>query len=721
MPFGWGRCNLSSERKIFVSAQKLAQKWGWGLVSVLMLGAIWARWQYIQAEVFHVDEFISMLAIKMTLDTGQPILPSGLFYDHGLIFSYVGAGVAWLAQGDLLAVRWWSLAVSVATVAVSYWLCQRLFGAGVWGILAVVGFAFHPDAVEWGGRVRMYSQANLLLVASLGLFWLATFGGGQRWARWAFVGVVWLALSTHFVLVLTLPPLVLAAMLVWYFYPHPNSLPKGERMREGDLSLKTQGQTIFKKLTLLTNRRLWLELGLMGLVIASAVWVNRGSFIARYAAESSQPALTAETTLTPEAQVIDIAFDPARWGAMWRYLTQADMLPFAILAGLGGIWAGIAVARRRASRADLVALWLVLMLAGIIAGVTLGLSDEWRKTRYNFLILFPILLPLAVYGLQQLAHWLTERVSSPVLIRLMLLVLFLGLGVVWPLLGFGNELLSVVRGQTDSPNQYPLALRYVDDHRQPDDTLATIRPAAGWLFSRQLDYYVNQATPVIIPTENAWVDRYAGVPYLPDVPALNPVIDAPGRLWLVADDVRLFEYFSPAFTQQILYRLTPAAEIGNMYALVERDSGPLVSVEPTARFAGQWADGTQLGGYAVLPAWGAGQTSQLTTFWQASEEILGHKIFVHLRDETGATVAQADFEPLFQIEPRLRPALIEQVNEMPDSWLRLVVNLSLPAELEAAQYHLFIGLYDPQTGERLAVVDDRSGENAFIIEGAELE
>lgn len=79
------------------------------LTAICLLGG-WLRWQYIQTNAFHVDEFISMLAIRMVLEKGQPVLPSGLFYDNGLLFTYLGALVAQLDQNNLLVVRWLSLA-----------------------------------------------------------------------------------------------------------------------------------------------------------------------------------------------------------------------------------------------------------------------------------------------------------------------------------------------------------------------------------------------------------------------------------------------------------------------------------------------------------------------------------------------------------------------------------------------------------------------------------
>ena len=121
----------------------------------VMVAGVWLRLQYIQAQFFHVDEFISMLAIKMILEQGQPIFPSGLYYDHGLLYSYLGAVFSALFGGDLFAPRWWSLIIGVAAIPLSYFLCVRLFELPRVALFAAVGMAFLPEAVAWGGRVRM--------------------------------------------------------------------------------------------------------------------------------------------------------------------------------------------------------------------------------------------------------------------------------------------------------------------------------------------------------------------------------------------------------------------------------------------------------------------------------------------------------------------------------------------------------------------------------------
>ena len=49
-------------------------------------------------------------------------------------------------------------------------------------------------------------------------------------------------------------------------------------------------------------------------------------------------------------------------------------------------------------------------------------------------------------------------------------------------------------------------------------------------------------------------------------------------------------------------------------------------------------------------------------------------------------------------------------------WLRDTADLTVPRELPSGTYQLMVGLYDPDTFERVPLVDDQSGENAVILE-----
>ena len=91
-----------------------------------------------------------------------------------------------------------------------------------------------------------------------------------------------------------------------------------------------------------------------------------------------------------------------------------------------------------------------------------------------------------------------------------------------------------------------------------------------------------------------------------------------------------------------------------------------------------------------------GEVLRLRLRWKAAPDAdLNHNVFLHLVSEQGQIHAQQDV-PL-QAAGR--------------------VGLLLPRALAPGNYHLRIGAYDPETGERLLLL---TGENSISIEGVEV-
>lgn len=89
-----------------------------------------------------------------------------------------------------------------------------------------------------------------------------------------------------------------------------------------------------------------------------------------------------------------------------------------------------------------------------------------------------------------------------------------------------------------------------------------------------------------------------------------------------------------------------------------------------------------------------GQQLQLTLLWQALAEFeQSYRVFVHLVDENGVIVAQADGEPVSWSRPTTGWA--------PGEYVRDSHTLTLPAGSSLADLAIRVGLYHPQTGDRL--------------------
>ena len=274
------------------------------LIVIAALGA-WTRWLYIQTDVFQIDEFISMLAIRMIIEKGQPVLPSGLYYDHGLVFSYVGAIVASLADGDLLAARWWSLIAGVLAIVAIWFTVWRLYGSPWWGLFPALYLALEPEAIEWGGRVRMYSQADLIVI------------------------LIWVGLNTHLVLLLALPPLAFGLLITWVV-SHRLSFLNQTVEQVADLPSPPPSKPHRQKPI---TKSVIIDLALATIVVIVAFWGGQQSFVASYTVDSSVPDSKAEAiNANPVGDVIVFELSDTRWDEMKQYLNGEVLRHFSVLA-----------------------------------------------------------------------------------------------------------------------------------------------------------------------------------------------------------------------------------------------------------------------------------------------------------------------------------------------------------------------------------------------------
>ena len=164
------------------------------------------------------------------------------------------------------------------------------------------------------------------------------------------------------------------------------------------------------------------------------------------------------------------------------------------------------------------------------------------------------------------------------------------------------------------------------------------------------------------------------------------------------------------FDEQTMARLPATEAAGQAVAQVilarVKVLGPSEAVPGTAttlkaNFAGQ----VSLLGYQVgQPT--PGQNLPVTLYWQAQGVIpVDYTVFMHMLDSSGQIVAQADAPP--------------KAGWLPTTWWdpgKTVADehtLILPAALPAGDYHLQVGLYVPETGERLPL--DASGQDAVDL------
>ena len=122
----------------------------------------------------------------------------------------------------------------------------------------------------------------------------------------------------------------------------------------------------------------------------------------------------------------------------------------------------------------------------------------------------------------------------------------------------------------------------------------------------------------------------------------------------------------------------------------------------------QVGDEIALIGYSWRPA-ERGGTADLTLYWKAVRPPqVNYQVFVHLRDEVGAVVAQSD---------KLNPGDFPARRWSLDRYVRDAHRLELPAWLPPGDYHLAVGLWKMAENERLVVLDAAGrplGDSVFL-------
>lgn len=663
--------------------------WLIGLCVLLLVG-FWLRLSFYLGEIYHIDEFISMLASTMVAQHGLPILPSGLFYDHGLLFSFVsGAFVALLGFSEEVA-RWPTLLISVFTIAAYYAVARQIFDSRTPGVLAVVLVTFDSLSIEWGARARMYAIAHLFVLLSIVWLLKSTLQQPSQRNRYLFLLFLVGALFSHTISFLIVPIL---AILLFIF-------------------------TLVYSRDWLRSRRLWQEVLLTLLVLITALAIvamgQTGSTV-------SVRDATANAAAPLGLEFLRGFFSPGLEWSRFDDLVGFFLVPayrwllFAIVAAL--LITLYRVLRRMTTFADVAFLFLALFGVMVILEIGGLLTHSWQKTRYLFILASPAFLLLSAESLNRLTKLAVRLLAgtdqnphwgkwAQIAVRVTVISIVLG---VW-----GPASWNTATGQ--GTGNYNTAFAFVRENWQPGDRVMTVHPSAAYLYLGRSDYYASQTTARILlddETEEP-VDRYVGSDLLDSVEELNQVLSEDGRLWFVVDTNRLFSRYELFFVQQAFAQMDVVYRSGDVLVFLSRPYPQPVPAEPMVNIHASFSDLIKLEGYSLdLSSVAPDGTVQLGLYWRPGTAKLSqlYKVFVQLRDEQDQIVAQADH---FIFENFLTGSVIEQARQQGEC-LRDTADLKLPQQLPSATYRLLVGLYDPDTFERVPVVDDQSGENAVIL------
>lgn len=262
-------------------------------------------------------------------------------------------------------------------------------------------------------------------------------------------------------------------------------------------------------------------------------------------------------------------------------------------------------------------------------------------------------------------------------------------------------------------DDYDSAFAYVQEHWQEGDTILTGTPSAAAFYLGRNDFYSVQRRGGydyrILTVNHRLVDRWLASPAIRTEAALHQTL-ANHDVWLVLERWGLQrEYYDLPFQQQLLAQTDYVTEAQGILILRSKPSPRPIALEPAHPVQAVLGDMVQLTGYTVEPEQvGPGQVLRLTLYWQALTPIPDdYTVFIHLRQPDGGNVAQADHRPLGSLYPTSLWPTGETIRESSD--------LFLPSDLPPGDYDLWAGLYLLQTGERLPVQNDTSGENAVWL------
>ncbi len=632
------------------------------LLVAILLAAFFLRLAFARGASLYIDEYTTLLAAKYTAQFGVPITPSGVYYTPGLPFTYLEAAVLALAPFDSVLARLPSVLLGTGTVLALFLVGRRLFGAPA-AFLAATWLALDPEAIIWDGRARMYALLHLLIVLSVYCFVVGVVEERRDRARHLFVLLFLAALLTQMEAALLLP----ALGLVWLLWQKPRDW---------------------------LRPAVWLDLGLLAVGLVVRFLLHQLMILPGSGAPGQpRPFVALGGDVLAGLQALSpFFFAPSR-----RLATA--------LFGLG--LSGLAVqlfrhgwAYLRRERAHVASLSIFLLVVWTEMALVVG--ESWRRPRYLLLVLPWFFLVAASHADGMLrAAWgwcqrqwpglrsgrLAEVGAQALMIPAVIAVA--AWGTPWAVLATRYE-----------DYGYDLAFKSVRQQWLPGDAVATIVPSASLLYLDRCDYLAieNGFEGYTQERNGREVEGWGLVPLLQSPAELEVALAAHPRLWFVVDTMRFERNFSPGFRALVWQRMIPQSYQRGV--LVFRSDPELMS--PNVSHASQ----VDFGGLVTLVRTDLettrlqpGDSLRLAFHWQALVPLVQeYSIFVHVDNAERQTVALADGAPTGGLFP--------MVDWEPGDLIVDQRVVDLPSDLSPGTYRLNVGVYQPETGERLPVISE---------------
>lgn len=551
----------------------------WLLLLVLLAGAVVLRWLYIQRVSLFFDEYVSLYAARTVLQRGLPLFPSGNFYTHGLLFTYLEAPVLWTFGLNETILRLPSLLLSIGTGVVVFAVGRRLF-SNTAGLVAAAAVAMDPEAIIWGGRARMYTLLQLLVLLAAWVFYQAAIADDHPRRRWLALGLLVAAMFSQAEAALLLPTFGLALLAA-----------RGVRWC---LRLSVVGPFL---------------LGLAGFAaVISGGNLGEASHLEQIG--EVRPYLTLfSSSLLGGLR----GFAPA-FVDVWR-------LPFALLAVAGLVQ----LLRRPGRRSPL--LYLYLVLAVVLGELLFLAGPTWQVPRYAFMLL-PLLWLIAgaVLGRWLRPAWMGAAIA-------------LGLAVFVGITGYSTAFTQEWGYDRAFRHIQPL-WQPGDVVLTTNPPASALYLGRCDYYVMQ----IGLGEDLMDGPSGSRVDRWTGAPLLNTVDQLRELLATTPRVWLVVDGWRFQSWFESEFIRTVLDQMTPTFDERGMAVFLgqgytERPA-PAVNQPLAASFGDELAlERVELSAASLQP----GDQLEVSLAWRVLEAPRpAYTVFLHLIGRDGVRVAQRD-------------------------------------------------------------------------------
>ncbi|GAC1614488.1 MAG: hypothetical protein NVS4B9_02820 [Ktedonobacteraceae bacterium] len=184
----------------------------WVVILLMVIGSVLII-PTLSYEPLWQDELVSFYVAKNSVLRGFPMMPSGFIYPKAELFHYM-LGIIMLIFGDQMPVpRSLSMIEYVASIPLLYGIGSYFFGRRI-GLFAAAMLTLSPFALMWGAQLRMYEQAQVVVLIMLYVFHKAALAPKSK--RMPYIAIASLVVTylSHEETFIVMPALVLCVFIL---------------------------------------------------------------------------------------------------------------------------------------------------------------------------------------------------------------------------------------------------------------------------------------------------------------------------------------------------------------------------------------------------------------------------------------------------------------------------------------------------------------------------